>query len=417
MFPLRDRSRRLVCRTVFLIGGIAPMLFVFAWCGWANSSAHRETVRTALESWLDLSVRVNGISYPRPDCELMSELELVDPETGEAVLQARLVEISKSKGRSITLSQPEVSAAGFRKLLSVASRANDDVSIAAGDLTLRWPAGKQTLTQCSIEISSDASGRTLAGAFALAGHESDLVRVKWHSARQSGGDSMELDTGGVALPCSLVAAVMGCESRLGRDATFRGRATTVHASAGWHMEIAGEFEGLDLNSIISEQFPHQLSGRATLTIEKAVIRNGRLEELVGKVRAGPGIVSRSLLTAATETLGLRGAGFAVAEVLRYEELAAGFNLDPKGIRIRGQCGGNVPGGVIRSREGTLLAEVVGAAAPVTALVRMLVPDSRVQVPATRQTDWLLQLLPLTDVQPRDAGALPQARLRGGAELH
>jgi hypothetical protein len=45
-----------------------------------------------------------------------------------------------------------------------------------------------------------------------------------------------------------------------------------------------------------------------------------------------------------------------------------------------------------------------------ALVKMLVPDSRVQVPATRQTDWLLKLLPIPDVVPHDSQSLPQARI-------
>jgi hypothetical protein len=39
-----------------------------------------------------------------------------------------------------------------------------------------------------------------------------------------------------------------------------------------------------------------------------------------------------------------------------------------------------------------------------------VPDSQTQVPATRQTDWLLNLLPIPDVLPHDPGAPPEAKL-------
>ena len=58
----------------------------------------------------------------------------------------------------------------------------------------------------------------------------------------------------------------------------------------------------------------------------------------------------------------------------------------------------------------LLSESSGSAVPVAALVQALVPDSRVQVPATRQTDWLLRALPLPDVQAGDAQSAPHARL-------
>jgi hypothetical protein len=51
-----------------------------------------------------------------------------------------------------------------------------------------------------------------------------------------------------------------------------------------------------------------------------------------------------------------------------------------------------------------------------ALVKALVPDSQVQVPATRQSDWLLRVLPVPDVLPHDPQAAPQARLRSGKAM-
>ena len=69
------------------------------------------------------------------------------------------------------------------------------------------------------------------------------------------------------------------------------------------------------------------------------------------------------------------------------------------------------------RDETLLADSTRGAAPVVAIIQMLVPDSRVQVPATRQTDWLLNLLPVPDIVPGDPQAVPQARFRGGKDLH
>jgi hypothetical protein len=51
----------------------------------------------------------------------------------------------------------------------------------------------------------------------------------------------------------------------------------------------------------------------------------------------------------------------------------------------------------------LTSEPVVRPQPVVALLQMLVPASDVQVPATRQTDWLMQHLPVPPMMAtRDA---------------
>ena len=81
---------------------------------------------------------------------------------------------------------------------------------------------------------------------------------------------------------------------------------------------------------------------------------------------------------------------------RFDELAADFTLDAGGLSIRGACGKSRSGIVMQSGSNVLLAESTAGPLSPVALVRMLVPDNRVQVPATRQTDWLLHILPLPD---------------------
>ena len=190
----------------------------------------------------------------------------------------------------------------------------------------------------------------------------------------------------------------------------------------------GKLKQIDLRAAVSEQFPHQLSGNAELEIKHAVVHAGRLEEAEGIIRGGPGKASPSLLSAAAAFLGLTRGGMdsppsppsAVANPGNqnsYDELAAEFKLDGGKISIHGQCAGKQNGIIMRSGTETLLADSTRGPAPVVAIIQMLVPDSRVQVPATRQTDWLLNLLPVPDIVPGDPQAVPQARFRGGKDLH
>jgi hypothetical protein len=93
-----------------------------------------------------------------------------------------------------------------------------------------------------------------------------------------------------------------------------------------------------------------------------------------------------------------------------------FTLDEKGFTLHGQCESAPASTILKSDGGPLLVGSGDAALPIVALIRVLVPDSQIQVPATRQTDWLLQVLPVPDVLPRDPNAAPHARLRDSRAL-
>ena len=99
MFPLHDRTRRIICRALFLLGGVLPIGLVAAWCLLVRSPMEVSAVRGRLETALGLNVKLEKVSYPRPDCTLLQGIELSDPETGQTVAAARLVEISSQRAR------------------------------------------------------------------------------------------------------------------------------------------------------------------------------------------------------------------------------------------------------------------------------------------------------------------------------
>ncbi len=75
MFPLHDRTRRFICRTVFLLCAVLPSIAIAGWCLWMRAPNRAEAVRAHLESALGLSVRLANVSYPRPPaahCSRMS---------------------------------------------------------------------------------------------------------------------------------------------------------------------------------------------------------------------------------------------------------------------------------------------------------------------------------------------------------
>ncbi len=113
-------------------------------------------MRARLESALGLSVRLANVSYPRPGCTLLKDVELADLDVGRTVASARLVEISDdARGETIFASQPDLDATAsvrWQALIEGIVRrprgANPKMlRMAASELTLHWPGGAQTFCQ------------------------------------------------------------------------------------------------------------------------------------------------------------------------------------------------------------------------------------------------------------------------------
>jgi hypothetical protein len=86
-------------------------------------------------------------------------------------------------------------------------------------------------------------------------------------------------------------------------------------------------------------------------------------------------------------------------------------LNSDGIELCGDCTIGLRGAILADKSGPLLMASSAEKIPVVALVRMLVPANEVQVPATRQTDWLIAHLPVPEA------IVPADSQRSSARIH
>src|SRR4030095_16428695 len=114
----------------------------------------------------------------------------------------------------------------------------------------------------------------------------------------------QLVTHGASLPCQLAVDFAPQLAHLGRDCQFSGLIQLQESPDRTRGQIAGTIANIDLDALVTEQFPHQLSGQATVRIDQALIDKGKLVELRGTVQAHHGAISPSLVAAAAEHLGL-----------------------------------------------------------------------------------------------------------------
>ncbi len=321
MFHLHDTTRRRLCIAGFLLFGALPTLLVGGWCASRHLPGRARSEAQSLAAQLGLDVKLDAVNCLRPGAVLYEGVELSDPETGQTLLGCRLLEVSwgeqtDEQGQrrptlSMVASQPQVEAAALNRtwrwlqnlLASQLGRLQPDVQLSAAEVTLHAADGSQTLTDVEGLIEGLRGGTHAQVHFRLVGADTPeparirVVRNRQVSPPMSG---FELYTGGGELPCNVLAMGLAELKPLGPRCRFRGYIWANETADGWEGEVTGQLAELDLGSLVSDHFPHRMSGSGELTVQSARFRHGRLEEGSGILVAGPGTIDRSLLTAAVE---------------------------------------------------------------------------------------------------------------------
>ncbi len=437
MFQLYDKTRRRICVAAFLTLGVLPTLLIGGWCWNRHTWGCLQAEAEQLSRQLGLNVKLGGLKHLRPGVVLYEQFAATDAETGRPIFRCRLLEIARqspsgaqAKRRPtlwLTASQAEVDAASLdrvwqclqRPLEGLCGPLEADLRLSAAELTLRAADNSQTLTEVNGAMESLPDGTHARLDFRLVGANTPdpahigVVRNRQVSPPASG---FELHTGGGELPCSVLAMGLSELKPLGGRCRFHGMIWANETPDGWQGEVTGQLVDLDLGGLVSDHFPHKLSGAGEVTIESARFRHGRLEQGSALVVAGPGRIDRALLAAAVDRLGLTPAAEPLSDgdLVEYKQLAFAATLDAQGLTLHGRCDDAAERGVILSDgRHRLLGESQQQPTPAVALVRMLVPQSAVQVPASLQTDWLLRHLPVPDVMPLPGAEAiaPRAQVR------
>ena len=413
---MHESHRRLCCRAAFLLLCLAPTVCVLAWSVFLQTPAHRAwqiaAWQTELSHRLGVTVRIGGVSAPQAGRTLFDGLELFDPETDAPLASVRAVEAAHNgRGWVLLASHVELPAYQLSQLAAVfhdrvlrqPPRDGGSWELIAGEVTLSAadvPA--ETFQDVRVSIESTDDGSQAKIEFRVAGLSmSEPAQLKLVRNRQltPPATSWELNTGGAALPCSIFAGQVPSLAHLGEQCHFDGLIGVTATPRGWEGIVNGRLKQVDLDRLITDQFPHKLSGSAEIVLNHARIRQGRIVEAAGTLVSTGGVVHRSLLEAAAQTSTLRltlSSRIKEGEepLWKYRELAIGFNLDADGLTITGNCASAAPGTILSDRTGVLVAEAKQPTVAAVALVRTLAPQNEIQVPASQETNRLLEILPV-----------------------
>jgi hypothetical protein len=416
------KRRILLCRLGFVLFCVVPTFSVGLWTvartdGGARASFAQAALAHELTSQLGLAVEIDRASGS-PGAFRLEGVRLRDPETGAVVFQAVAVEaVHSATGWQIEAFQPCVEVAQLHRL---APRLHDrllcgpanqmpPIALVARNLILATEKQQVSVAQLSARMGANDSGPEVVAELNLADPSSEPIRFT--IARDQKGvppqTRWQLATGNQSIPTSPLADIVPPLSRLGRNCQFVGMISGEGGQRGWSGELAGTLGSVDFDALVTEHFPHQLSGLGTIRVAQAVMTDGRLAELRGGIEIRTGTISESLLAAAEEHLQLVPASPNQStnefSSIPFDRLAMGLALDGRLLRIRGVTGTN-DDVVLTSQSGPLLRAGPGHAVPAVNLLRALLPENQFQVPATRQTEALVGLLPVPEADPTRTAA-------------
>lgn len=417
--PCRMAPCRVALLAAWLVPTVAGSAVLIGLVRWQSAAQIVATSTHQLELLVGGPVRVEGLQVLPDGSLLLSGVHCYERTTGTLLASAPQLALHRGE-RSWNLSADLLVLHGPQLLqlagncLSPGLPGTDERQQAPLDWQLRahrvlWQSGafQQTFQQATFSItrSPPQPQHSTLKVVAYAAEQDpsqppltlEWVRRSDDAATASAG---RLSTGAASLACRGLEALWPAARRLGPACEFRGELSWNTAADLREAALRGELVGLDLDTLISEQFPHRFSGTARVHLQRAAIQQGRLVELQGRIEAGPGVLSASLLAAAAQHLSVSVPKNLVdsppTAAIPFRRLACRFQLDAWQLRLHGVADSSGPPVLLTDDGGPLATAPPDHAAPAIALVRMLVPPSEHQVPATRQTAMLVRLLPLPD---------------------
>ena len=427
---MAEKRRIRLVRAGFLLFCLVPTIGITAWAvarAASGPAVDKSLWEEELEWLLGLDVSIAEVARPEQGVTVLQGVEISDPETGP-LARIGAIELARTEqGIVLIASQVEVQAEGLARVWELVhdrvlrSRRPTDLPIhfSASELTIQaidssGEAQAGTLVDCDGWIAASETGPQLALTFRRAG--SDGAAAEFHLLRKNRQATppatyWSLDTAGAPLPCLLVARQVPVLKNLGEGCQFSGKVWGQHQDGRWHGEFDGRLQNVDLHKLVTQRFPHLLSGAADIEVS-AVLHDGRLQSATGSIHSPGGTIGRSLVEASCQAFPLKCLALETAQDKnwRYSELHFGFDVNVEGIKLAGGCDplGEV---LLLDQNGPLIERTTADRVAVLSLAEVLSRADRSQSRVTREGQALLEVLPLPSRPDTNDDRPPQGTLR------
>ncbi|MCA9230144.1 MAG: hypothetical protein KDA57_05805 [Planctomycetales bacterium] len=410
MFSLHEKTQRRVCRTAFVVGCVLPTLCTIGWIAYHQRPWREGDWQRALQQQLHVRATVDEVRSLTPGVAQFVDVRFDDLRSEVSLGSIDSLRIAGWRSKTFTADRIEISVKEIRTLATAIATwlttvDSPRLQLHAGIVSFVGANG-EVFELTDVRLQSESQGGTLKRIVLQAGQgePSSLIQltIEQDSGQAEWLTAANLDTRANRLPAWLLAGVAPGLERCA-SAQFAGMLQIESHSQELVGSVHGRVEGVELGQWIGSAGPHRLQGTADLTLENLRWRDQRVEMAKGQLRAAAGAISGSLLLGLTEQmfcpLGERVAASKVAadEMVSFDQLACGFQIDSAGITISGMCemGEKSVSGCLLAMGGQpVLMQPSYRDLPIGQLVRMLMLPGASWLPATREANDMADGLPL-----------------------
>ncbi len=372
---------------------------------WYRQSIERRFVEQ-IERATGLSCVVESLDVDRGGAGTARNVALRDPETGELAATIRLLRIRRGGAGEVS-----VDADGLEIVSRSRHRWLTRVKLAV------WQSGRaEKLTSVSVRCrqivwkgksdhrswrQAEFVWRREDGEVVVRGKaepSADGAGIGWRIVRRAKPParwSVKIDAAEPGVRLAGWGEWLGGADLLGRGAVFQGTWEWEGDEEHRAWEVRGRLGNVDLNRVVTESFPHKLSGLAMVRLERLRVLDGQVVELAGVMSSREGMVSRGLLEGGRRWLGWSiesGAG-ELPRQIRYDQLSVGFGVRGGRLRLWG-IEGPSEAKTILLRAGEITVSAGDDEHTTAALLRALFPDAGVILTRTQRTGRLWSWLDL-----------------------
>lgn len=405
------QTRIAICRTLFLAVCLLPLVGTISYAAWQRWTTDDSQASQRIVGRLGFDAEVQQLRHSRPGVTTAESCKLFDPETNKLVAHCDDVQITTGSGgcaiaiRSAYVPHQQIMSlwsALHDRLLRHSRDLNQPLIVAIDRIACRDQEGEVELGGFRLECHRTEHGSHAQVSFRPDDHEPHQRSVRISMLRDLRVDPpatrIDVQSPDKSLDCSLIAGSPRWLRQVGSAVRFQGHAWLESHNGTWQAELTGRIHGVQLDRVVDDRFPFELTGNAALDIEQAVFQRGRVVVLEGRLTAGPGVVSRQLL-AAQQVLGMRAAANRStpdADVLEYDSLAMMFHLSSEGIMVRGLCEPRADGVVMTHGSAPILIDGGSNRYAVDRIITALTGVTASQAIFTEAGEALWRVLPLTE---------------------
>ena len=356
MLRLNPLTKRWICRSLFLLLGVMPLLGSIAFATWHRVSHTEVRAEQKLTAMVGLDTRIETLSTPAPQTILTARVSLLDPETGIPLVKADGVQFqSTPSGNRMQFDSLRISGERMRaivgllqdRILKQRHALDRPIYQMADRVTLVTDAGEVDLCELSIEAKQQQNERVANISFKQSRDAVESVRIKVTRTQATSESAairtaVRIETGTTPLPCSLLLANSRLADRWGPDLTFQGVAWIDESQGIYTGDITGNLANVEVDRALGSRFVGCIHGSAAVQIEQAVFQSNRLEQLRARIMLEDSSIDAALLRSFATHLGVRLApslseqlNSPTAKPVTFDRSEFRFQLNQNGLEFVG----------------------------------------------------------------------------------